>query len=63
MDMRHGGPYDRGAADRYYERPYSPHYFVGETYSSKKINESEMTQKEIDEYRRGWDNEVDRKEW
>lgn len=23
----HGGPYDRGAADCYYGRPFAPHYW------------------------------------
>ena len=36
-DKRHGGPYDRGSADRYYRRAASPHYFVGATHQSKIV--------------------------
>jgi hypothetical protein len=36
-DQRHGGPFDRGAADSYYNRPRSPHYYVGDTYNSPKV--------------------------
>jgi hypothetical protein len=35
--QRHGGPYDRGAADSYYRRDFYPHYFVGATYSSPRV--------------------------
>jgi hypothetical protein len=27
-DTRHGGPYDRGGADFWYNRPVDPHYFA-----------------------------------
>ena len=36
-DQRHGGPFDRGAADSYYNRPQRPHYFLGGTYNSPEI--------------------------
>ena len=36
-DDRHGGPFDRGAADSYYNRPRSPHYFSGATHQSPEI--------------------------
>ena len=29
--IRHGGPYDRGGADAYYRRKFSPHYFESDT--------------------------------
>lgn len=54
INRRHGGPYDRGAADSYYQRSFRPHYFVGETYNSDEIQQSEMTLEEIEEYARGW---------
>ena len=38
-DGRHGGPYDRGHADAYYSRPFNPHYYVGATGSSKKVED------------------------
>ena len=31
IDRRHGGPYDRGSADSYYNRPRRPHYYKGDT--------------------------------
>ena len=63
---RHGGPYDRGQADSYYGREYSPHYFVGDTYNSPKIELSQMTAQEIVAYTAGYrDNEArgDKKDW
>ena len=36
-DQRHGGPFDRGAADSYYHRPQRPHYFLRGTYNSPEI--------------------------
>jgi len=58
INMRHGGPYDRGSADSYYRRPFRPHYFVGDTYSSKEVELSRMSAAEIVEYTKGFnDNE------
>ena len=37
INKRHGGPYDRGSADSYYQRGRNPHYFVGDTYKSEEI--------------------------
>ena len=54
LDRGHGSPYDRGSADSYYQRSFRPHYFVGETYNSDEIQQSEMTLEEIEEYVRGW---------
>ena len=54
LDRGHGSPYDRGSADSYYQRSFRPHYFVGDTYNSDEIQQSEMTFEEIQEYIRGW---------
>ena len=65
-DPRHGGPYDRGSADSYYRRGFNPHYFVGDTYSTPKIELAQMTAQEIAAYMQGyWDNEKSRdfKDW
>lgn len=65
-DLRHGGPYDRGSADSYYGREYDPHYYVGATYSTEKVELAEMTSAEIASYTRGFnDNESagNFKEW
>lgn len=60
---RHGSPQDRGSADRYYHRPRKPHYFVGGTNTSERVDENNMTVDEIAAYNYGYDNEEDRKEW
>lgn len=63
-DDRHGGPYDRGAADSYYGREFNPHYFVGSTYQSPEI--TDLTPEELEAYTAGyeWNEEFgDKKEW
>jgi hypothetical protein len=63
-DERHGGPYDRGSADAWYGREYQPHYFVGDTYNSPKIELAQMTPAEIVAYTAGYTNtEFAGKEW
>ena len=66
MNKRHGGPYDRGAADAYYRRPFKPHYYKGDTYSSELVTEDDMTDEEILEYNTGFVEQVesgDFKDW
>ena len=66
INMRHGGPYDRGAADSYYGRGVDPHYFDGDTNRSLRVEEKDMTRVEILQYMRGYnDNEIARnfKDW
>lgn len=58
-EHRHGGPYDRGMADSYYNRSRSPHYFVGATFQSEKIEKSNMTEEEIQEYLDGYQSQED----
>jgi hypothetical protein len=60
---RHGSPQDRGSADAYYGRPCKPHYFVGDTYKSPRIEEPFMTIAQIKEYLYGYENEDDSKDW
>lgn len=65
-DQRHGGPYDRGAADSYYHRDYWPHYFVGDTHRTRRIDMEQMTPAELAAYTAGYrDNEAsgNKKEW
>ena len=65
-DERHGGPYDRGSADSWYGREFNPHYFVGDTYNSPRIDLEQMTAQEIVAYTAGYrDNEDfgDKKEY
>lgn len=55
MNERHGGAYDRGLADRYYKRDFNPHYFVGDSYNSSKVEVINMTETQIKEYSIGFD--------
>lgn len=65
-NARHGGPFDRGSADSYYNRGRRPHYFTGATYQSTQIEEVDMSEKEIADYNAGYEyNEAfgDKKDW
>ncbi len=65
-DERHGGAFDRGSADSYYGRPRSPHLYEGNTGSSRRIEQREMTPEEIQAYLAGYQyNEQfgDKKSW
>lgn len=65
-DIRHGGPYDRGSADSWYNRGMTPHYYKGDTYDSDRVNEDQMTAEEIEAYMDGYkDNEMfgGKKDW
>jgi hypothetical protein len=62
--VRHGGPFDRGSADSYYGRGLQPHYFVGDTFTSHRIEKSEMTKRELLEYHAGYEyNETVNQDW
>jgi hypothetical protein len=50
---RHGGPFDRGAADSYYGRLRNPHYYVGGTGTSDEV--TDLTAEEIEAYHAGYD--------
>lgn len=54
FDTRHGGPFDRGGADYWYNRGYDPHYYVGGTYTSERVNRDDMTAEELAAYRAGY---------
>lgn len=63
---RHGSPYDRGAADSYYQRGPAPHYYTGDTYNSLRVEEADMTPEEIQEYMEGFaenERQQNYKEW
>jgi len=66
IDTRHGGPWDRGGADSYYDRARAPHYYTGGTGHGTRIEQGGMTAAEIAEYHEGYDaNEAngDKKDW
>tara|TARA_Y100000004_G_scaffold181727_1_gene227748 strand:- start:1826 stop:2044 length:219 start_codon:yes stop_codon:yes gene_type:complete len=60
---KHGSPQDRGSADRYYQRPYKPHWWPDGTGKGLCVFEDEMDSSQIEEYHYGWANEDDRKDW
>lgn len=61
---RHGGAYDRGSADSWYGRPNEPHYFVGATHQSQKVEADGMTEEEIAAYMAGYyETAFAQKEW
>jgi hypothetical protein len=53
-DNRHGGAFDRGSADNYYRRPFDPHYYVGGTGMSDRVEKDQMTAEEIEAYTAGF---------
>jgi hypothetical protein len=58
-DERHGGPYDRGAADSYYRSGLDPHYYVGATGRSPRVELNAMQPEEVEAYLAGYtDNEA-----
>ena len=58
-DKRHGGPYDRGSADAYYRRPFSPHYFTADTYNSKRVELLDENTEFYKAYKQGFQDTVD----
>jgi len=59
----HGSPRDRGSADRYYGRPFNPHWYPEGTYKGQRIELQDMTADEIVAYTKGFNEEEDRKDW
>lgn len=60
----HGSPYDRGSADAYYGRTYNPHWYP--LHADNKglgINIMGMTPEQIEDYRLGYTEETDQKDW
>lgn len=51
---RHGGPFDRGSADSYYRRGLDPHYYVGATDQSERV-EITLGTPEFEAYMDGYD--------
>ena len=65
-DQRHGGPFDRGAADSYYGRGYNPHCYEGDTAMSPRIERDSMTKEDIQAYTAGYlfnEKSGDKKMW
>ena len=65
-DARHGGPFDRGAADSYYGRSFDPHFFIGATNTTPRVDRSEMSDRQVEEYYKGYaynESTGDKKDW
>ena len=51
-DSRHGGPFDRGSADNWYNRSINPHYYKGDTHLSDEV--TDLTSEELEAYIAGY---------
>jgi hypothetical protein len=60
---RRGGPYDRGSADAYYGRGFSPHYYEGASYATKRVTIYDPKSEEYRAYHAGYHETTDRKDW
>ena len=61
---RHGSARDRGRADYYYGRLYDPHYYEGNSITSKLIQQENMTEEEVTQYTEGFhDQTAGQKDW
>ena len=54
---------DRGSADRYYHRPYNPHWYPEGTGKGSRIELRDMTVEQIVDYTKGYNEEENRKDW
>lgn len=62
--VRHGGPFDRGSADSYYHRGERPHYYIGASITSERVEKDDMTEQELLEYYAGFEyNETVNRDW
>lgn len=62
QERGYGSPYDRGSADAYYGRDYNPHWFAEGNFKVC-VSIKDMTPEQIEEYRLGYTEETDRKDW
>ena len=63
LSTKHGSPRDRGSADRYYGRSYSPHWYPAGTGKGSRIELRDMSADEIVAYIKGYNEEENRKDW
>ena len=59
---RHGGAYDRGSADAWYRRTWTPHYYKEDTYNSELVEKEDMTPEQVEAYSAGFDDGMKRGE-
>ena len=60
QERGYGSPYDRGSADAYYGRDYNPHFYID---GKDFVSSSNMTLAQIEDYRLGYTEETDQKDW
>jgi hypothetical protein len=53
-DQRHGGAFDRGSADSWYDRPFDPHLYRAGSYEGDRVELKDMTVEEILAYTAGY---------
>jgi len=53
-DQRHGGPFDRGSCDSYYRREFDPHFYVGDTYKTERVELKDMSPEDVVAYTAGF---------
>ena len=53
-DTTHGGAFDRGSADSWYNRPRDPHMWPEGTYKGTRIGKELMSNEEIQAYLAGY---------
>ena len=58
---KHGSPRDRGLADKYYGRPYNPHWHWYSDHGCQVVESEHMTVEEIGEYNKGYGAETGEK--
>lgn len=63
LSRKHGSPYDRGSADRYYQRAYDPHFYPEGTGKGLRVTAELMHEDELKEYALGYWEEEDRKDY
>ena len=60
---KHGSPRDRGLADKYYGRPYNPHWHWYSDHGCQVVESEHMSVEEIGEYNKGYGIETGEKVW
>lgn len=61
QERGYGSPYDRGSADAYYGRAFNPHWYPEGM--GKMTSVEDMTPEQIEDYRLGFTEETDQKDW
>jgi hypothetical protein len=55
FDRTHGSPFDRGAADSWYSRPQSPHWYPKGSYRGDRVESKDMSIAEMRAYFMGYE--------